>query len=168
MKSGNDADCGGAVDAHAEKVGMGISIKMESTETKTEAEGTSTLLSRALKYTLPLLLLFAVFTTSPLYTRLLSTAIPPPGPLPPPNTKSDFTLQKLFAPILLLFVALLIPARTQLQRWLVSAVFIPAILYIHWENLACGSRSSVLGFNIGAHHLPFPIPSISTLFRQYI
>ena len=133
MKSGNGAGCGGAVDAHAETT-----------------EGTGTLLSRALKYTLPPLLLLALFTTSPLYTRLLSTAIPPPGTLPPLNTRSDFTLQKLFAPIFLLFVALLIPARTRLQRWLVSGAFIPAILYIHWENLACGSRSPAFAYALGA------------------
>ncbi|KAF8458161.1 hypothetical protein BGX38DRAFT_1156155, partial [Terfezia claveryi] len=63
----------------------------------------------------------------------------PPSRAPPPhNAKPEFTLQRFLTPILLLFLALLIPARTRTQRWLVSGVFSPAIFYLHWGNLSYG------------------------------
>ena len=140
MKSGNGNGTG---------AGAGAQNVVDGGAGGESASCTSILFSRALKYTLPLLLALFI-TASLLYTRLLSTALPPPGPLPPLNTRSDFTLQKFLAPIFLLFVALLIPAHTRLQRWLVSGAFIPAILYIHWGNLACGSRSPWVTYTIGA------------------
>jgi len=104
------------------------------------------------KYVVLLPVWLALFTTTPIYTYLRATALPPPGPLPPHNTTPEFILQRLFAPILLLFLALLIPARTRTQRWIVSGVFAPAILYLNWGSLSCGSRSSGLGLAIGASY----------------
>ena len=114
------------------------------------SSSSSSTLSRCFPLLL-LLLSISLATTTPLYTRLRSTALPPPGPLPPLNTKPEFTLQRFLAPIFLLVLALLIPARTQLQKWIVSGVFVPIILHVHWGSLGCGSRSSSHGFALGTY-----------------
>ncbi|RPB21261.1 hypothetical protein L211DRAFT_851625 [Terfezia boudieri ATCC MYA-4762] len=102
----------------------------------------------ALKYRYTVLLPagLALFTTTPIYSHLRATAAPPPGPLLPRNAKLEFTLLRYLTPILLLFLALLIPARTRTQRWLVSGVFAPAIFYLHWANLSYGCMNRVFGF----------------------
>ncbi|KAF8426999.1 hypothetical protein EV426DRAFT_715257 [Tirmania nivea] len=98
-------------------------------------------------------LCLALFAVTPLCAHLRATARPPPGPLPPLNTKPEFTVQRFLAPIVLLFLALLIPARTRLQRRIVAGLFAPAILRVHWGSLSCGSRSSAHGFALGVYIL---------------
>lgn len=126
-----------------------------ATPLKTSGSEDTNSTSKTLLAILPIAIICLLFTPfggpgqPTLFSHLVSTALPLPGPLPPKNLKCKFTLHESIAPIFLLFTALLIPAKTPATRWLVSATFMPPILWLHWEGLSCGTRSTALGFAIG-------------------
>lgn len=87
---------------------------------------------------------------------LASTAHPPPSPLPPQNIKDEFTLVQFVVPQVLLFLVLLIPAKARWERYTLTGLVVPAILWMHYISLSAGSRSSAFGLAIGECYGSYP------------